>query len=135
MALTWLVAGRDADHTACEDWIRPGGVSVGVWGVRHNDIIRAEDHHWGNGVCGTADYGINDSFQPSKIKGLGYHPSESILVTILGNKVQWSVLVLFPGASYLEPTPCFCHSASVSSFKTSLKIFLFFKSFSSVPLP
>ena len=34
------------------------------------------------------------------------HPS--VQNTIFPNKVQWSVIFLLPGSSFLEPAPCFC---------------------------
>ena len=57
-----------------------------------------------------------------------YRPSE---------QSRWSALFLLvlPSSSYLEPTPCISlsvrHSTSVSSFKSSLKTFLFLKAISS----
>ena len=60
-----------------------------------------------------------------------YTPSRqlhsSVQNTIFPNKVQWSVLFLLPGSSYLEPALCFC-PFSVSSLKSSLIFFPLFKS-------
>ena len=56
-----------------------------------------------------------------------YHRSEQIL---------WSALFLLPGSSYLVSSLFLsAKSTSVSSFKSSLKTFLFLETFSSVSLP
>ena len=42
------MGGRNADHLACEDGVRPGDISVRVKGVHCDDITRATLYHWGN---------------------------------------------------------------------------------------